>query len=334
MQFVCKNAKITSYMKFKDLKKSFALGIKPIYFICGDDAFLVDRATRLIIDACNIDEGLNLSRFEGGEVKGNTEKLISALTSYPFMDEKRVVLVKEYYPLSADLKGIKSYFDNPCETTVFIIANLSPCDGILKLANVTDVDCAKGDTAIASIWIKSEAAKNGIKISDRAIEKIIDYCHSDMTKINGEVQKLVSYALTKGQISEADVESLCVKELEYQTYEVVEYISSKRYEDAYLCLKEVLTSTGDGQKLFVSLYYHFRRMLYASISNLSDAEIAKSLKVKEFAVKMAKRQAKAYSVKRLKEIVDALSLYDERFKQGYVEQSSAVWNAIFNILVV
>ena len=320
-------------MKFKDLKKSFAMGINPIYLVCGDDAFLIERSTRLIIDACNIDEGLNLSNFEGNDVKGNSEKLLSALTSYPFMGDKRVVLVKEYYPLASDLKGLKSYFENPCETTVFIIANLSASEGLTKLPNVTVVDCAKGDGTIASIWIKSESSKNGIKISERAVEKLIDYCHADMTKINGEIQKLISYALDKGQISEQDVESLCVKELEYQTYEVVEFISARRYEDAYLCLKEVLTSTGDGQKLFVSLYYHFRRMLYASISNLSDAEIAKNLKVKEFAVKMARRQAKAYSIKRLKEIVDALSSYDEKFKQGLIEQNSAVWNAIFNILV-
>ena len=96
-------------MKFKDLKKSFASGLMPIYLVLGDDAFLIERSTRLIIDACNIDESLNLSNFEGGEVKGNSEKLISALTSYPFMGDKRVVLVKEYYPLAADLKVLKSY---------------------------------------------------------------------------------------------------------------------------------------------------------------------------------------------------------------------------------
>lgn len=320
-------------MKFKDLKKSLTTRIEPIYLICGDDAFLSERATRLVIDACNIDEGLNLSRFEGADVKGNADKLISALTSYPFMGDKRVVLVKEYYPLTADIKTLKPYFENPCETTVFIIANVSPSDNIAKLENVTVVDCAKGDSQIASIWIKSEVSKAGVKISEGAIEKLVDYCHADMTKINGEIQKLIAYAMTDGKIEEGDVEALCVKELDYQMYEVVEFISAKKYESAYTCLKEMLTTAGDGQKLFVSLYYHYRRMLYSALSPLSDGEVARCLKVKEFAVKMARRQAKAYSVKRLKEIVDSLALYDERFKQGFVEQSSAVWNAIFSILV-
>lgn len=320
-------------MKFRELKKSLTSKIMPIYLVSGDDAFLSGRATRLIIDACQIDESLNLTKYEGGEVKGDGEKLISALTSYPFMGDKRVVLVKEYYPLVADIKGIKSYFENPCETTVFIIANISACDNLTKLPNVTVVDCAKGDSDLAGIWIKSEMKSAGVSITQRAVDKIIDYCYADMTKINGEVQKLISYAISKGTVEETDVDALCVKELDYQMYEVVEFIANKQYEKAYACLKEMLTSSGDGQKLFVSLYYYFRRLLHSAISPLSDAEVAKHLKIKEFAVKMSRRQAKSFSVKRLKEIVDSLTKYDEDFKQGKIEPSSAVWNGIFNVLI-
>ena len=320
-------------MKFKDLKKSFASGMMPIYLVLGDDAFLIERSTRLIIDACNIDEGLNLSNFEGGELKGNSEKLISALTCYPFMGDKRVVLVKEYYPVVADLKALKSYFDDPCETTVFIIANTQKSEAILKMPNVTEVDCSKGDETVASMWIKSQAQRGGVKITQGAIDKIIEYSNADMTKINGEIEKLVAYSLKTGEITEKDVEALCVKETEYQLYEVVESISAKKYESAYTCLMEMMTSSGDGQKLFVSLYYHYRKMLYSALSKESDAEVAKYLKIKEFAVKMARRQAKAFSLKRLKEIVDSLALYDEKFKQGFVEPSSAVWNSVFNVLI-
>lgn len=320
-------------MKFKDLKKSLATNISPIYLVCGDDAFLLERSIRLIIDACNIDESLNLSTFEGAEVKGLPEKLLATLTCYPFMGDKRVVLLKEYYPLAGDIKGIKGYFENPCDTTVFVIANLSKSESVLKLPNVTEVDCFKGDSQVGEIWIKSETKRAGLTVTQGAIDKIIDYSNADMTKINGEIQKLVSYALDKGEITEEDVELLCVKEMEYQTYEVVEFISAKKYENAYKCLTEMMTVSGDGQKLFVSLYYHFRRMLYSALSPLSDGEVAKILKVKDFAIKIARRQAKAYPIKRLKQIVDSLGEYDEKFKQGLVEQNSAVWNAIFNILI-
>ena len=321
-------------MNFKDLKKSLSNGVKPIYLLHGDDAFLLERGVRILIDGSIVDETLNLTRYEGSELKGETDKLISALTSYPFMGDKRVVLVKEYYPLASDIKNLKKYFENPCETTVFIIANSSSSESLLKLPSVTEVNCSKGDEALCSMWIKSEAKKAGVQISEGAVNKIIDYCYADMTKINGEVEKLVAFALKSGKITETDVDALCVKELDYKAYEVVEFIASKKYDSAYNCLSEIFASGSESQKLFVSLYYHFRKLLYVSLSNsLTDREIAIMLKTKEYPIKLARRQAKSFPVKRLKQIVDKLSLYDERFKQGYVEPQSAIWNGIFNILV-
>ena len=42
------------------------------------------------------------------------------------------------------------------------------------------------------MWIKSQATKGGVKISQSAIDKIIDYCYGDMTKINGEIEKFLA----------------------------------------------------------------------------------------------------------------------------------------------
>ena len=85
--------------------------------------------------------------------------------------------------------------------------------------------------------------------------------------------------------------------------------------------------------MFVSLYYYFRRLLYASLSTASNAEIADAIGVKEYAVTIAKKQSKAFSPKRLLNIVDELSALDANFKTGKIEQSSAVMNGVFEILL-
>ena len=53
----------------------------------------------------------------------------------------------------------------------------------------------------------------------------------------------------------------------------------------------------------------------------------------EYSVKMSRRQAAKFSVKRLKYVVDKLSFYDGSFKSGDVEQQDAVWNSILNVLI-
>lgn len=154
-----------------------------------------------------------------------------------------------------------------------------------------------------------------------------------MTRINGETEKLISYALGKSQITEADVDALCVKETDYKLYEVVDFIASRRYDRAYESFTEMLDSAGDGQKLFVSLYYHFRKLFYVSVSNESDKALSEYLGIKEFAVKKAREQARRFSPKRLKAVTDKLEKEDADFKQGKLEAQSAIWNGILNILV-
>ena len=320
-------------MKFKELKRSLAERVEPIYLVTGEDAFFLSHSVKLIIGDRVANPALNLSNFDGSEIKGNADKLLAALVSYPFMSEKRAVVVKEYYPNAQDLKALSGYFENPNDTTMLIFCNSAPSDNIAKQKNVTTVDCSKGDLLLLSGWISNKAKSAGLTVSNLAVNKIIDYCCYDMTRINGETEKLISYALGKSQITEADVDALCVKETDYKLYEVVDFIASRRYDRAYESFTEMLDSAGDGQKLFVSLYYHFRKLFYVSVSNESDKALSEYLGIKEFAVKKAREQARRFSPKRLKAVTDKLEKEDADFKQGKLEAQSAIWNGILNILV-
>lgn len=320
-------------MKFKELKKSLAGGVAPIYLVTGEDSFFIERSVKLITDVCLSEPSLNLANFEGQDLKGNVGDLLDALSVYPFMSEKRVVVVREYYPLSQDAAKLKGYFENPSDTTVLIICNSGKSDNLSKLPSVTVVDCAKGDDGLLSAWIYGEGKKNGTVFEPEAVKKIIEYCRSDMTRINGEVMKLISYVADDKVVTSEDVEALCVKETEYELYEVVDFIASRKREKAYYALVGMMDGAGDGQRLFVSLYYHFRRLLYVSVSNMTDEELSKVLKVKEYAIKRSRVQAKSFSAKRLKAITDDLSRYDSAFKQGLIEPTSAMWNGILNVLI-
>jgi len=320
-------------MKFKELKKSLAGGVAPIYLVTGEDSFFIERSVKLITDVCLSEPSLNLANFEGQDLKGNVGDLLDALSVYPFMSEKRVVVVREYYPLSQDAAKLKGYFENPSDTTVLIICNSGKSDNLSKLPSVTVVDCAKGDDGLLSAWIYGEGKKYGTVFEPEAVKKIIEYCRSDMTRINGEVMKLISYVADDKVVTSEDVEALCVKETEYELYEVVDFIASRKREKAYYALVGMMDGAGDGQRLFVSLYYHFRRLLYVSVSNMTDEELSKVLKVKEYAIKRSRVQAKSFSAKRLKAITDDLSRYDSAFKQGLIEPTSAMWNGILNVLI-
>ena len=231
-------------MKFRELKKSLAEGVKPIYLITGEDSFFIERSIALICNACLAQPDLNLTRFDGKEIKGETEKLVSALLSYPFMSEKRVVLVKEYYPLAQDLKKLASYFSSPCDTTVFLIADSSPCEGIAKQSNVTVVDCAKGEISLLAGWIRARAGKDGVSFDDRAIGLLIDYCQSDMTRIAGETRKTFLCSVRKRRNTAFSKPSILSPSADTKRHTRRSPECSKRETDRNFSLRYTIISEG------------------------------------------------------------------------------------------
>ena len=319
-------------MKFKELKKSLAEKTDPVYLICGDDAFFLDHSVKLICDACLSEPDLNLSVFEGTEARADLGGVFAALGSFPFMSEKRVVVIKEYYPNAAEIKKFAAYCNDPNPSSVLIVKNSLKSDALAALSNVTTVDCSKGDASLISSWIYAEGRKYGVVFMPEAVAKIAEYCLYDMTRINGEVAKLISYCDEEKVVTEEAVEEVCCKDTEYEVYKAVDFIADKRRDKAYEAIKETLGNTGDSQRLFVSLYNHFRMLLYVSVSKDDDAALAKSPKTRDFVVRKSRAQAKKFTPKRLINIVDALAGYDEAFKQGRTDQLSAVWNGILTVL--
>ncbi len=323
-------------MKFQELKKSLANGdIKQIYLITGEDAYLRENAYTILKNAFLSQPDLNLNLFNGDDVLNDPETFLTAVQSYPFMSEKRFVVVREFYPTAQELKNkiIKRAFCEKVDTTVLIIINSQNNENLKKIDGVEIVDCKKLDLNTITLFIRNKAKKSNLVVQSNAIEVLCDFCSYDMSKIDLETQKLIAYCDGEGEISLNDVETVVTKDADYQVYELAENIANGKTDKAYETLKNMLTKNEDKQRLFISIYYHFRRLFYSLISVASDSQLAKSLSVQEYAIKKARQQAKKFTPKRLKSIVDKLSSYDVAFKSGQIALTDALFNSILNIIM-
>lgn len=321
-------------MKFTELKKNLPTVADNIFLIEGDDAFFRNGAVDLIKNTFVSQPELNFSAYDGDFVTSNCGEFISALTAYPFMSEKRMVLVKEFYPKPDFIeKNLSQYFINPVQETLFVIENVKSCDVLKKQPNVCYVDCDKADIDILSRWIVNETSRNGVRMISIDAEKLAEYCLRDMTKIANETKKLIDYAKPKGVITEEDVNLLVTKDTEYQIYEMTDYIGRKRYDQAFTTIKEMLAKGETPQRLIISIYNYFRRLLHVALSDLDNAELAKVLGIKEYAVKKTREQAKNFKKKSLKSAVDFLTDSDFFTKSGKTSFEDALSNALFEILI-
>ena len=164
-------------MKFEELKKSLINGLKPAYFIFGEDVDLLYSALNLIENACNI----TMPDFNKVVLTGdfNMQEAIESCQVLPIMDTKRLVVVKDYNGKATDgeKKYLQDYLNNPSTDTCFVMFATKSIPLFVSVLNkVEPVDCNKMSPETLSRVIVSKFGSCGKKIEKAALEYLIDAC--------------------------------------------------------------------------------------------------------------------------------------------------------------
>lgn len=316
-------------MIFSELKKNLNLeGLKPIYYIYGKDNYLRNSAINMITSRAitNIKE-LNFDSFD---TTFNETDIIYKSNTLPFMSEKRVVLLKEYYPKSLS-QAFSKYFSNPNQDCVFIIDNIEKSDVFLKRKDIIQVDCNKMDTSLARKWVVTTLGKQGLKITTKAVDLLMEYTLSDFSLMNAEIDKLVAYK-EDDVVSENDIENIVSKCEEFEFYEFSNYVLDKKYDQAINSMNYILRDKTKGQLLFITLYNNVRIMLYIKINKLEKSEIASKFKVPPFIAQRLILQSKKFSPIALMEVMKMFYVLDGKIKNGKIDNKDAIIDVITSLI--
>jgi len=96
-------------LKYVDFRKfTDEVGAQPIYLFEGEDAYFREKGGQLLKARFVQETTLDFASFEGASLKGDGIKsLVDAWNSFPFMSERRLVRVTEFYPTE---KEYEQYF--------------------------------------------------------------------------------------------------------------------------------------------------------------------------------------------------------------------------------
>lgn len=319
-------------MKFTEFKNALEGGKDfSVVQIAGEDAFFRERAATLLKNRFVTEPVVNAASFDGGSF--SMQELLSSLSAYPFMSEKRLTLIREFYPKAETLKkDLKKYLENPSADSLFLIVNEKSCEALNKFKSVDQVDCGKADLSVIVRWIRGRAGEDGVSIDGETAGLIAEFCQSDMTRIKCETEKLIDYLGEKGTITRELVEENVNKSSEYKIYEMTDCIAKKNFDVAMEIITDMLGKGEPPQKLLVSVYNYFRKLLMVAISDMSPATTGNLLGMKEYAVKKTKEQAARFKMRSLKKAVDELSEADYRIKSGRGEADELIWLTVFKIM--
>ena len=323
-------------MKFVELNNLLAKKIMPAYLITGNDRYLC-------FDALDkIKKTINLSMPELNEdILGDNasqEDIVQSASVFPFVDSVRLVQVNGFSSKNKSKNKndkLLIYLKDPSPQSVIIFFCPDGAEALKPyLSFITAIDCDKLEPESISLLVKQKLTQENASIEASALSNLIMFCNNDMTRIMGELTKLISFANGK-EISNEMVKEFVVQDKEYQIFELAEFIA-KGDKQKSLDLVYTLSVAGmGGFSLLGPLYNNYRRALYVAINkDKTDAEIAELLGVKEYAVKMVKNQVRVFTPKKLKEIVDMLYNFDRDIKQGRIKEEIAIKTAVLNILKI
>ena len=312
----------------KTLKKRLNDGIARVYIVEGDDYYLYDKAFSMIKNACRITlDDFNINIFD--DESFNLNKFFNATEMLPVIDQKRLVVLKGCKINEGEKKALAEMLMHiPKATTVLILDYNNNFEYLKK--DFVLVDANRMDEQTVRKLVVAYLAKQDRQISPEALIGLIEACNGYLTRIFSELNKLMYYQPQNPLITKNMVDELVTKDIEFSIFELTEALSKKQGDRALQILKRMEKDQG----VFTLIANQFRRLFYASISDLSNAELAKLLGVKEYAITKARQLAKGFSKAQLNKICGMLEEFDYAVKSGAILQHNALYLLVFNIIYV
>lgn len=314
-------------MEFVELGRHIAgKNLKSVYFVTGDDPFIVRSALSMFASLTGSMKELNYTVFRSD---ANKAQMVASLSTPPMLADYRVTVIEGYL---GELDWLSGYLSSADKSSVLVFTGELTANFTPFISQIEVVDCNKLDSNFLANWIVKKASSLGAVFQPDAAILLSEYCNRDMNRISGELNKLVDYSMGSSVTPEV-VKALVAPDLEFKVYELGETIATKNAEKAVKITETLLAENNSPISLLSMLFNHFRRLLFVSLNPTSDT-LSSDLKVKEFAVKMAIKQAKAFSPRRLKAVVDKLNALDADVKGGRMIDKTALISFVCETVLI
>jgi DNA polymerase-3 subunit delta len=210
--------------------------LAPVYVFVGEDLKLVDRMVDGIEATIDPgDRPFAVERLFAGEPGGSPIDIAAASRAYPMLGDRRVVFVMRAERLlkpkraskaaeaeesdvgvsaeegGCDLEPLEEYLGSPAPSTVLVFVateidrsrrftkRLMEKAQVVVFSGLGDATAAgrRDGRADAAALVRDEMARAGRAIDPAALKELVARCGTDITKLRGDLERLLLY--TEGQ---------------------------------------------------------------------------------------------------------------------------------------
>ena len=296
---------------------------KPVYMLMGDEAFYIDRISDFIEEnvLSEDEKAFNQTILYGKD--SSLSEIIMAAKRYPMMSQYQVIIVKEAQHIK-NFDDLQFYLQNPLTSTLLVFCHkYGKLDGRKKSTQEIE---KKGllfeskklfDNQVAG-WIESYVKSMNVAIDAKASTMLAEYLGNDLTRIVHEVEKLL---ITKPKEQNSITPELIERNIgiskDYNNFELVNALTQKEILKSNRIV-EYFGKNNKNNPLIVTITVLFNffsnLLLYHSLKDKSQMNVASELKINPYFVKDFQQAATGYNSAKVIQIISDIRKTDVQSK--------------------
>jgi len=297
-------------------------GVGPLYYIYGEEPYLVERGVKLLLARAVSPEfrEFNLNVYYGAEAKGT--EIVEAAQTLPMFAERRVVVVKKSGALSAAALDIMAgYVQDPSPSTCLIFQG-EKIDQRKKFF----LDVKKNGQLVEykrlfenqlGVFIRNEAAAYGKKLEPAAVEMLVHFIGNNLQELAAQIEKVATYAGERSTIKVDDIRQVASDTKVDSVFDLANALGEKNLGKALRSLHTILRDGEAPLMLLAMMTRHFRQLrLVRELleKKMSSPEISKAAGIHPYFISGVIAQAKNYRLPDFKIIFERLYATDLALK--------------------
>lgn len=333
-------------MDIATLESSLKAGkLNNIYLLYGEERFLLDncvkKINKLFGETIN---GINYIQIDDTNITqiiadietpafGYPQKLIIAKNTGLFQKAKRGKAEAK----STSNKKDENKFENRLATYIeenidiireavilVFIENEADKNELYKVIDKVGCVCNFERQKPIDLAKRIKAICNAYKVNidSSTLNYFIENCGTSLQDLINEIRKQIEYVGENGTITNQTIDLLAIKQFESIIFDLTDSLGKRNISEALQVLKNLIYAKEPVQKIFITLYNHFKKIYITKVAIKEKLNIAESLNLKPnqtFLTNKYTMQAKYFEEKELRQILQEFINLDYKVKSGAMD---------------
>jgi DNA polymerase-3 subunit delta len=315
---------------------------KPIYFLCGEETYYIDRISDLIEKSVLTEDEKSFNQVVLYGRDTTVEEIVSTAKRFPMMADYQVVIVKEAQNLSKTFEKFESYAVNPQLTTILVFAYRDKPDGRKKIfKTIKDkgvwFESKKLYDNQVPDWIVKVLKGQNYGIEPKAAAMLSEFLGTDLAKINNELEKL-KIIFPEGHIfTPKNIEENIGFSKDYNVFELKSALATRNQQKAYTIIHNFAANPKDNPIVVISgqMFSFFAQLLqYHGLKDKSKFNAAKVLGVNPFFIDEYATASRNYPMRKVSQIIEVIRDMDVKSKgvgSGSMKEDDMLKELVYKI---